>query len=107
VCVDRLSSLYIGWPEVQLPPEERATLMRLLANLSSLGRAESWINAELTEENIELDLAPASRDDNDPVRVLCADPIAAFSDAHYPRPNLKRPTDYLFDCPRWHLCLDT
>lgn len=113
VSVDRSSTLYIGWGDAKLSADDRATLSRLLGNLSSLGRAESWIAAELAAEEVELDLAPASHHDN-PVRVLCADPSSAFRDECYPTHDPKKlakgqvkPTDYLFDCPRWHLCLDT
>lgn len=114
VSVDRSSPLYVGWVDAQLSSDDRATLSHLLGNLSSLGRAESWVGAELADEEIELDHAPVSRDDNDPVHVLCVDPASAFGDEHYPRLDPKKlargqvkPADYLFDCPRWHLCLDT
>jgi CRISPR-associated protein Csb2 len=51
--------------------------------------------------------------DDDPLPVLCADPSAAFGSDHYPAHDPKRlkkglkPGEFLFDCPRWHLCLDT
>ena len=48
------------------------------------------------------------------VSVFCPDPVTVFGDEHYPPPpdakKLKKglkPNEYLFDCPRWHLCLDT
>jgi CRISPR-associated protein Csb2 len=40
VSVSRCTSLFIGWPDAELPAEDRSVLMRLLTNLSSLGRAE-------------------------------------------------------------------
>jgi CRISPR-associated protein Csb2 len=46
--------------------------------------------------------------------VFCPDPTTAFGNDHYPILDPKKlaksmvnPADYLFDCPRWHLCLDT
>lgn len=108
------NTVLIGWPEGELPPEDRVVLGKLLRNLTSLGRAESWVNAELA------DSAPgawnchrAGADDPGPVAVLCADPDTAFGDEYYPTHDPKKlkeglgPGDLLFDCPRWHLCLDT
>jgi CRISPR-associated protein Csb2 len=114
VSVNRDDALYLGWPDAELSPADRQTLSRLLGNLSSLGRAESWACATLTEEVVDLDLAVADKDDSNPIRVFCPDPLSAFADEHYPTHDPKKlasgkvnPADYLFDCPRWHLCLDT
>lgn len=114
VCIDRSTPLYVGWSDAQLEVDDRNALSRLLGNLSSLGRAESWVEAELSSDDIELDLGQASCNDPDPVRVLCPDPKTAFSDEHYPKldptklaKGKVKASDYLFDCPRWHLCLDT
>jgi CRISPR-associated protein Csb2 len=56
----------------------------------------------------------AADTDRELVSVFCPDPATAFGDEHYPPPpdpkRLKKglkPNEYLFDCPRWHLCLDT
>src|SRR5580692_2680802 len=47
VCVGRKDPLFVGWPDVELLPEDRSALSTLLKNLTSLGRAEGWIHAEL------------------------------------------------------------
>src|ERR1700722_4523684 len=59
VCVSRHDSLFIGWPEVELSADDRSRLVRLLANLSSLGRAEGWVHAELFNATVDLPLGPA------------------------------------------------
>ena len=89
-------------------------LGRLLANLSSLGRAESWVHAELTDEQPAWNCVPAPETDSNPVPVFCPDPATAFGAEHYPTLDAKKlskgklnPADFLWDCPRWHLCLDT
>ncbi len=114
VTVDRREPLFVGWPNAELCDGDREVLSKLLANLSYLGRAEGWAHAELTDATVELNLGPAEVSDPSPVPVLCPDPAAAFNDQHYPvldRTKLARgkisPSHYLFDCPRWHLCLDT
>jgi CRISPR-associated protein Csb2 len=114
VSINRHDPLYVGWPAVDLPAEDQQVFSRLLDNLSSLGRAESWVHAELWAKSIDLDLGEAGKDDPNPIPVLCPDPRSAFSDEHYPTHDPKKlangkvnPADFLFDCPRWHLCLDT
>jgi CRISPR-associated protein Csb2 len=114
VSVSRRSPLLIGWPDVTLSADDRTLLAKLLGNLSSLGRAEAWVEAELVDGNPELTIGPAGPSDLDPVPVICLDPATAFSDLHYPRFDQKKlaqgevkPEEFLFDCPRWHLCLDT
>ncbi|MEX0717507.1 MAG: type I-U CRISPR-associated protein Csb2 [Planctomycetaceae bacterium] len=114
VSVARCAPLYIGWPEVDLSAKDRSTLAALLANLSSLGRAESWACLELADETPEWNCGPAPPTDNDPLPVFSPDPATAFDDEHYPLLDSKKlakgklnPKKFLFDCPRWHLCLDT
>jgi CRISPR-associated protein Csb2 len=114
VGVGRHDPLFIGWPDAELSAEDRPTLVKLLANLSYLGRAEGWVNAELTEEQPAWNCDPAPDTDPDPVPVLCPSPEAVFSDEHFPTLDPKKlakgrlnPSEFLFDCPRWHLCLDT
>lgn len=114
VTISRSESLYIGWPDAELSAEDRTVLSRLLDNLTSLGRAESWTEAELSDETVDLDVAVADNADTNPVRVFCPDPATVFSDEHYPTHDAGKlakgkinPSDYLFDCPPWHLCLDT
>jgi CRISPR-associated protein Csb2 len=114
VSVGRCDPLFIGWPETQLSAADLTVLTELLGNLSSLGRAEGWVQAELYDGAVDLPLGPAEANDPNPVPVFCPDPASAFSDEHYPTQDPKKlatgkvnPADFLFDCPRWHLCLDT
>ncbi|HEY5315621.1 MAG TPA: type I-U CRISPR-associated protein Csb2, partial [Pirellulales bacterium] len=90
---------------------------RLVENLSTLGRAEGWVQGELTgSATTDWNCSPAASAnvDQELVSVFCPDPATAFGNDHYPSPpdakKLKKglkPSEYLFDCPRWHLCLDT
>jgi CRISPR-associated protein Csb2 len=114
VCVDRQAPLYIGWPKAELQAEELETLRGLLSNLSSLGRAESWVQAEIVDSEVELPICEAGIDDPNPIPLFCPDPATVFAGEHYPNLDAKKlaqgkinPSEFLFDCPRWHLCLDT
>ena len=116
VSISRERPIFIHWSDTNLTDEDRAALARLVANLSTLGRAESWVGAELFEaDGISWNCTPrADGQDGAPiVRVLCADPATAFAGEFYPTHDPKKikkglaASDLLFDCPRWHLCLDT
>jgi CRISPR-associated protein Csb2 len=115
VSVNRHVSLYIGWPDLTLTPQGEQTLRELAQNLTSLGRAEGWVECQLTDERpAQWNCLPASEShDGELVSVFCADPESAFGCEHYPEHDPKKlkrglpPGDHLFDCPRWHLCLDT
>src|SRR5207244_1638677 len=57
---------------------------------------------------------PDGADDIDPVPLLCLDPDSAFSNKYYPQVDPKKAaqgkvkaSERLFDCPQWHLYLDT
>jgi CRISPR-associated protein Csb2 len=113
VCVSRHDPLFVGWPDAELSPDDRSALARLLASLTSLGRAEGWVHAELFDGTSEWNCVPTASDPN-PVPVFCPDPDTVFSSEHYPTHDPKKlakgkinPADFLFDCPCWHLCLDT
>lgn len=111
VSVGRNEKLYVLWKDAVLSDIDHAALEQLLMNLTSLGRAEAWVEAELTSDIVQPN-CEAVTDDPNPVPVLCADPASAFSDEYYPKVKPKsikdqKLADFLFDCPRWHLCLDT
>lgn len=113
VSIDREAELVVGWPDVEFSPEQQAVLDRLLSHLTSLGRAESWVHSESSTGDVDWNCRPSTTEQN-PVPVLCPDPATCFADRFYPQldPNKLakgkvKPADYLFDCPRWHLCLDT
>jgi len=116
VSLDRSESVYINWPDAVPAQDDRDILQQLLHNLSSLGRAESWVQASLAEE-ADVEGEPcsiATESAIDPVSVFCVDPATVFAADHYPTLDAKKlaqskvnPSEFLFDCPRWHLCLDT
>jgi CRISPR-associated protein Csb2 len=114
VSLSRTDELLIGWPGATLEADDQATLAELLANLSSLGRAESWVEAELWKGEPEWNCEPAAASAGELVSVFCPDPATALDDEHFPVPDAKKlkkgtltPAEHLFDCPAWHLCLDT
>jgi CRISPR-associated protein Csb2 len=106
VSVNRKDAVYIGWPNAKLADADQDCLEKLLGNLTALGRAEGWVSAKLVDAAEPWNCQP-SKNDSNPVLVLCAEAKSVFSDEHYPKPNLKKPESFLFNCPRWHLCLDT
>lgn len=116
VAIGRSEAVFVHWPEATLNHEDTVTLARLAENLTSLGRAEGWVHAEVTIETSEWNCLPKAVSDTgeELVSVFCPDPATTFGSEHYPplptekaiRKGLK-PGDLLFDCPRWHLCLDT
>jgi CRISPR-associated protein Csb2 len=114
VSIPRDEALLLGWPEAELTPDQFCTLETLLGNLTWLGRAESWVNAEVTNDQPSWNCHPAPDSEINPTPVYCPDPSTAFGDEHYPTLDGKTrlqgkilPEEFLFDCPRWHLCLDT
>ena len=115
VSVGRNDPLYIQWPEANLAPRDEQVLQRLAENLASLGRAEGWVEAEVVSVvNADWNCCVAPTGDPNPVPILCPDGAAAFGSEHYPQHDAKKlkagkidPAKYHFDCPRWHLCLDT
>jgi CRISPR-associated protein Csb2 len=114
VTISRTAAAFVHWPSAQLSAEDEWCLTTLAANLTSLGRAESWVEAALTQATSEWNCTPCASQGNDAFPVFCPDPATAFDNEHYPPPpdakalrkGLK-PENLLFDCPRWHLCLDT
>ncbi len=114
VAVRRCDPLFAGWPDVTLSDDERSTLQDLLKNLSTFGRAEGWVEAELANgASVAWNCVPAAASDGELVPVMCADPATAFGSEYYPQIDPRKlkkglpAGDHLFDCPRWHLCLDT
>jgi CRISPR-associated protein Csb2 len=117
VAVSRGTPTFVHWAGANLPADDTATITRLAENLTTLGRAEGWVHAELAQAGMpHCNCGPSAVADTDQelVSVFCPDPLTAFDDAHYPplpgprelKKGLKA-HDFLFDCPRWHLCLDT
>jgi len=114
VAVSRKDSLHMAWEHANLAPDDLEALRRWLENLATFGRAEAWVEAQVSETPVDCDLTMAEPNDLNPVSVLCPDPATAFESDYYPRHDAKKlatgkipPANYLFDCPPWHLCLDT
>ena len=53
VCIGRHDPLFVGWTGAELSADDRAALARLLGNLTSLGRAEGWVHAELIDGTVD------------------------------------------------------
>jgi CRISPR-associated protein Csb2 len=119
------------WPDVRLDHVQRQMLGRILTNLNTLGRSESWCEATLLDEDATGGLDPIPErerrvskplDGNDPprgsaiVRLLCACPEAAFANGEFfedrKKKRAKKPvtervrTADAYD-PDWHLCAET
>ncbi|HEX5271985.1 MAG TPA: type I-U CRISPR-associated protein Csb2 [Gemmataceae bacterium] len=117
VVIGRRDPLIVHWPDANPSEDDRATLAVLARNLTSLGRAEGWVQAELIDRtDPDCNCVPSAAADThqELVSVFCPDPATALGDEDYPpRPDTRKlskglkPGDCLFDCPRWHLCLDT
>lgn len=117
VVVGRCNPVLVHWPEATLSPDDTVTLRRLAENLATLGRAEGWVHAEpISQPTVDWNCVPSAEAnlEQELVSVFCPDPATAFGNEHYPPPPDARrlrkglkPNEYLFDCPRWHLCLDT
>ena len=53
VAIQPKQSLFAVWPNVNLDSQQRSDLERILRNMPYLGRAESWVSAELTSGRYE------------------------------------------------------
>src|SRR5437660_10646622 len=53
VSISRRDPLLIGWPDAEMSTDDRAILSKLLGNLSSFGRAEGWVHAELAVGTVD------------------------------------------------------
>lgn len=123
VAVSRNAPLVVRWPTVSLGSDQRRVLARVLDNLNTFGRSESWCEGELVnnEETSHRPIccplqgdAPAGYEI---IRLLCAHPRSAFADDHVvtattttvgraktQKPVKERSTIY---DPAWNICMDT
>ena len=53
VAIQPKRSLFAVWPTVELDSQQRSDLKRILRNMPYLGRAESWVSAELDDTPTE------------------------------------------------------
>jgi CRISPR-associated protein Csb2 len=123
VALSRESPVWVRWPHASLDGTQREMLTSLLRNLNTLGRSESWCDAQLADgagdhgqfvcRPLESDVPP----DYEIIRVLCPDPASAFEDDHVVtvtkkltgRGKNKRTVDErstIYD-PAWNLCMET
>lgn len=125
------AAVHAIWPDAQLYNAQRDLLTRLLANLTFLGRAESWCEARLLSHDeaavvldngdliraapLDVTSDPASRRDTELVRTLCADPASAFGNDRFTQEREKKQgktvttmirTAAAYD-PDWHLAAET
>lgn len=118
------SEIVVLWPNATLDERQRAVLSRWLDSLGYLGRSEAWCDARLIEAaDVEalagrVNCRPlgtrASEPGSEVVRVLCPDPVSAFTDTHTPKTTTttgrgkdkKVHVQQLYD-PDWHLCGET
>ncbi|TKB74307.1 MAG: type I-U CRISPR-associated protein Cas5/Cas6 [Nitrospira sp.] len=123
VAVCRQTPLQSNWPNASLSDEQRKVLARLLSHLNTLGRSESWCEAELVDgfghpdgcvcRPLQGDVSP----EHEIVRLLCPDPTSAFADDYVAtisktttgRGKHKRTIEErssIYD-PAWNLCMET
>lgn len=123
VAVSRETPLCVQWRNASLDGGQGETLTCILRNLNTLGRSESWCEAELAEcisnsdwrvcRPLQGDVPP----DHEIVRLLCPDPANAFADDHVVtitntttgRGKNKRTVEErstIYD-PAWNLCMET
>ncbi len=122
-------SLVARWPSVTLTTEQSAVLSRILSNLSTLGRAESWCEARLLDADELVDVhsehnraSPLVEKETlssaqELVRVLCPDPCSAFTDEFVTKLTSttegKGKTKVVTECrtslydPAWNICMET
>lgn len=130
VAVSREAALLVRWPNASLDKAQRETLRRILANLNTLGRSESWCKATLLpdaeaaesgQNARRLHVEPLSGRDvpvnHEIVRLLCPHPSEAFADDHVVairttttgrgknEQSSKQRTN-IYD-PPWNLCMET
>lgn len=122
VAVPRETGLLVRWPDESLDAAQLNILSSLLRNLNTLGRSESWCEAELAKIPTDprwpmcrpvRDEVPAGYDI---VRLLCPDPTIAFGDEYVVTETKKtsgrgksRQTNErcaMYD-PSWNLCMET
>lgn len=123
VALPRVAGLLVRWPSESLGDMQLNILSRILRNLNTLGRSESWCEAELADGADSPDwrvCRPLQGDvphDHEIVRLLCPDPMSAFADDHFvtvPKKTRSRGNNRvtaeerstIYD-PAWNLCMET
>lgn len=120
--------LLIHWPNVVLDASQRDLLSKILGNLNTLGRSESWCEATLLEDEKAIKLlqeGPLRRsvpmngkgraENEEIVRLLCADSKGAFENSAFMGSKVRKrggkeeeePVKMATYDPDWHLCAET
>lgn len=123
VAIPRDASLWVQWPTATLNDEQRSIMASLLRNLNTLGRSESWCEADLVDAvgNTKGRMCRRLQGDvpaeHEIVRLLCPDPASAFADNYVVtatketrgrgknRQTISKRSS-IYD-PAWNLCMET
>lgn len=107
----------VCWPEATFAHDERTALAEWLRHVGYLGRAESWCEITLLDQEAETQALESNKfncrqlgtlspeKNTEIVRVHCPDPATAFLSTHTPKTK-KTPKLPIYD-PDWHLCGET
>lgn len=123
VAVSRDAELFVHWPDLTLDAAQREVLNRILKNLNTLGRSESWCEASLDTSPPKGDrlvcrpLDDGEAHDKEIVRLLCPHPTEAFNDGFVASFTSKtqgrgkgrhtvEQRSTIYD-PAWNLCMET
>ncbi len=123
VAVSRSAPLIVHWPTASVDYDQRQVLARILNNLNTFGRSESWCEAEFVDSDktshrpICCPLQGSTPAGYEIIRLLCAHPASAFADDHVVTITTKaagRRTKKttmagqhtMYD-PAWNLCMET
>ena len=118
VAVPREANLVARWPSASLDETQLDTLARILRNLNTLGRSESWCEAELDNGSAKAALGvcrPLQGEmprDHEIVRLLCPDPASAFANVTKKtvgggkKKRTVEARSTMYD-PAWNLCMET
>ena len=117
VAVPKSAHLLVRWQSATLNDAQMELLSRLVTNLNTLGRSESWCDAEMVKEltaSSGFICAPLDGDipsDSEILKLLCADPATAFREAEAPTANggkkKTRHNSLPVNDPPWNLCGET
>lgn len=118
VAVSSSTPLLVRWPSAALDDNQLELLGRILQNLNTLGRSESWCGAQVVRDSASFSgltcvpLRNGAPTNGDIVRLLCPDPAHAFIDGEVAargrgdRARAKG-TRVLVNDPPWNLCVET
>ena len=114
IALDREVEAVTLWPHSELSQTQRHTLAEICSHIAFLGRAESWCEARLLDQEeidqLEERINCVPLNGSQPgsgqeiVRVLCADPETAFGNEYTPKMAIGKGP--LYD-PDWQLCMET